>query len=106
MLELAGLGLEMDNLIKKIKELEREAQLLKTQELKERVIPSPHPLLRHWSLEKNQSKFLSPPRPTAARSLQILEKGLGSFPPQRDRVFEPEVLADGLDFSWRLVCAR
>lgn len=94
----------MDNLLKKIKELEREAQWLKMEEAKEKLIPSLQPLLRHWSLEKRQPECLSPPRPTAARSLKILESGLGAFPPARDRPFELEVL-----LAERLVhfsCAR
>lgn len=85
----------MDNLLKKIKELEREAQWLKMEEAKEKLIPSLQPLLRHWSLEKRQPECLSPPRPTAARSLKILESGLGAFPPARDRPFELEEPFEG-----------
>lgn len=86
----------MDNLLKKIKELEREAQRLKKEEVREKMVHLTKPLLRHWNLEKHQLEFLSPPRPTAARSLQILESGLGSLPPTRERPIELEVLADGL----------
>lgn len=70
----------MEDLIHKIKDLEREALRLKQHESSLGKAPPPQqPLLRQWSLEKNpQQQQQSPLRPTAARSLQILEKGLGS----------------------------
>lgn len=69
----------MDSLIKKIQDLEREARRLKAKELREVSTPPTQPSTI-WSLRRERPDRRSPPRPTAARSLTLLEKKFQSSP--------------------------
>lgn len=69
----------MDSLIKKIQDLEREARRLKAKELREVSTPPTQPS-SIWSLRRDRLDRRSPPRPTAARSLTLLEKKFQSSP--------------------------